>query len=96
MIQCDTINYNVLQVINMATINARISEELDKSLAMLAQSLDRSKSYIVNKALESYIREHLEDLEDAKIALARVKNPNRVSLNSNEMRSRILARTKNV
>jgi len=99
MLQCDTVCYNQLQCNTgkyMTTINARIPEELDKSLASLAHTLDRSKSYIINKALESYIREHLEDLEDAEIALASMNDPNRKLYTSEEVEAKLQERIKNV
>ena len=37
-------------------INARVSPELKKALEDKARELDRSESYIINKALEAYLR----------------------------------------
>ena len=69
----------------MAIINARISEDLDKSLSMLAQVLERSKSYIINKAIKQYIVEQLEDMEDAEIALQRINDPSQKFYTSDEV-----------
>lgn len=37
-------------------INARVSPELKKALEAKARELDRSESYIINKALEAYLK----------------------------------------
>ena len=69
----------------MAIINARIPDALDESLSTIAKTMDRSKSYIILKAIENYIREELEDIEDAEIALERIRNPNRKFLTLEEV-----------
>lgn len=79
----------------MAIINARISDELDKSLSMLAEALERSKSYIINKALQQYIMEQLEDMEDAEAALESMKDTNQKFYTSEEV-DKILRNRSNV
>ena len=69
----------------MAIINARISEELNNSLSVLAKSLDRSKSYVIAKAIQNYVIEQLDDLEDAEIALSRMNNQDRELYTSEEV-----------
>lgn len=39
-----------------ATITARVSPVLKKALEDKARELDRSESYIINKALEAYLK----------------------------------------
>lgn len=54
------------------TISVRLPEDMAKRLDELAKSLDRSKTYIVTKAL----REYLEEYEDYLIALHRLNDKN--------------------
>jgi predicted DNA-binding protein len=61
----------------MTTITARIPDELDKSLSMLAQETERNKAYIIRKAIENYI----EEKADILIALSRIeKNEKTISI----------------
>ena len=53
----------------MTMITARIPDHLDKVLTILAKETDRNKSYIVKRALESYI----EEKADLLIALSRLE-----------------------
>ncbi|MCC8407135.1 MAG: ribbon-helix-helix domain-containing protein [Rickettsia endosymbiont of Sceptobius lativentris] len=50
----------------MARLNLSIPDELNNSLAWSAKNLDRSKGYIVRKAIEYYLQEMQEDMEDTK------------------------------
>lgn len=49
-------------------VSVRLPEDIAKRLDELAKSLDRSKTYIVTKALKEY----LEEYEDYLIALHRL------------------------
>jgi RHH-type rel operon transcriptional repressor/antitoxin RelB len=51
-------------------VSIRLPEDVAKRLDELAKSLDRSKTYIVTKAL----REYLEEYEDYLIALHRLND----------------------
>ncbi|MCC8461766.1 MAG: hypothetical protein LN546_00925 [Rickettsia endosymbiont of Ecitomorpha arachnoides] len=51
----------------MARLNLSIPDELNNSLAWSAKNLDRSKGYIVRKAIEYYLQEMQEDMEDTFI-----------------------------
>jgi len=51
-------------------VSVRLPEDVAKRLDELARSLDRSKTYIVTKAL----REYLEEYEDYLIALHRLND----------------------
>jgi predicted transcriptional regulator len=53
----------------MSTITARISDELDKALTEVAKSTERSKSFIISKAIQNYVLELQEDIEDYKDAM---------------------------
>lgn len=52
----------------MSTITARISDELDKALTEVARLKERSKSFIISKAIQNYVLELQEDIEDYKDA----------------------------
>ena len=51
-------------------ISVRLPEELVEKLDRLAESLDRSKTYIIKRALQEY----LEEYEDYLIALHRLND----------------------
>ena len=48
----------------METLNVRISDDLNDTLVKSAAYLDRTKGYLVRKALEEYLLELQEDIED--------------------------------
>jgi len=52
-------------------ISATIEKKLLSKLDALAEETERNRSWIIGKAVESY----LEDLEDLKIAKQRLKEP---------------------
>lgn len=49
-------------------ISVRLPEEITKKLDQIADELERSRSFIIQKALESY----LEEYADLQIALERL------------------------
>ena len=51
-------------------VSVRLPEELSKKLNRLAKSLDRSKTYIITRALDEY----LEEYEDYLIAVNRLND----------------------
>ncbi len=53
----------------MSTITARIPDSLDKALTEVAKSTERSKSFIVLKAIQNYVLELQEDIEDYNDAI---------------------------
>jgi RHH-type rel operon transcriptional repressor/antitoxin RelB len=53
------------------TISVRLSPELAERLDRIARETERSKSFVVQKALESY----LEEFADLHVALDRFHNP---------------------
>ena len=69
----------------MITISAQVPDDLNNSLQFVAKTLERSKSFIIIKAIEEYIREQLEDIEDAEEDLIRKNNPNRTFYTSEEV-----------
>ena len=48
----------------MVGLSIRISEELNNALNKSAEYLDKSKCYLVREALEIYLQELQEDIED--------------------------------
>jgi RHH-type rel operon transcriptional repressor/antitoxin RelB len=64
------------------SISLRISEQLFSELEKIAQITDRSKSYLVKKAIEQYLKEYA----DYKIALDRLHDKDDKILSSQQMR----------
>jgi len=52
----------------------RLKPELEQRLASLAERTGRTKTFYAREAIES----HLEDLEDAYIAIQRLEQPERI------------------
>ena len=65
-----------------ATVSVRLPDDLAKGLEDLAQTIDRSKTYIIKKALETY----LEEYSDYLIALERLHDKDDKVISSNEMK----------
>ncbi len=63
-------------------ISVRIPDELAEQLEGVAKETDRPRSYIIQKALESY----LEDIADLQIALDRLRDKGDPLVTSAEMR----------
>ena len=53
----------------MVVLNVRVSDELSNYLVKTAKYFDISKSYLVRKAIESYMQELQEEIEDYNDAL---------------------------
>ncbi len=63
-------------------ISIRIPDDLAKQLAGVAKETDRPRSYIIQKAIESY----LEDIADLQIALDRFRDKSDPLVTGAEMR----------
>lgn len=61
----------------MTVITARISDDLDSVLSSIAKSMQRSKSFIVCKAIERYVIAAQEDIDDLQGALESLKTNDR-------------------
>ena len=48
----------------MSTITARIPDDLNAALTEVAKQTERSKSHIILKAIQNYVLELQEDIED--------------------------------
>jgi len=63
-------------------VSVRLPEDLLKELDQLAQETERPRSFIIQKALESY----LEDQADLQIALDRFRDKSDKIISSNDLR----------
>ncbi len=68
-----------------SSLTIRIPDEIARRLDALARSLDRPKSYIVKKAMESYLDEYADYL----IALERLHDKDDAIISSEELRRRL-------
>lgn len=75
----------------MYTISANIPNELHDALSKVAKAMERPKTFLINKAIEQYVREAEEDIEDVEIALTRMQNSDRKFYTSEEVKSFIEA-----
>ena len=66
-------------------ISIRIPDELASELDSVARETDRPRSYIVQKALESYI----EDYADLQIALDRLHDGTDETISGKELRKKL-------
>ena len=71
----------------MSVITARIPDNLNEALSKVAKIMERPKTFLILKAIEQYIREAEEDIEDAEIALAVMKDKNMKRYTSEEIKS---------
>lgn len=58
----------------MSVITARIPDTLNKALAEVAKAMERPKSFIVLKAIQNYVLELQEDIEDCNDAMEALKD----------------------
>ncbi|MGI0084562.1 MAG: type II toxin-antitoxin system RelB family antitoxin [Nitrososphaerales archaeon] len=63
----------------------RLSSSTAKRLDRLAKEIDRTKSQLINKALEEY----LEEYEDYLIAIGRLNDKNDKIISEKEMRNKL-------
>jgi RHH-type rel operon transcriptional repressor/antitoxin RelB len=68
-----------------SSLTIRIPDNIARRLDALARSLDRPKSYIVKKAMESY----LDEYSDYLIALDRLRDKDDAIISSEELRRRL-------
>ncbi|MFO7950294.1 MAG: ribbon-helix-helix domain-containing protein [Candidatus Fermentibacteraceae bacterium] len=67
------------------SVSVRLPEELAKELAELAKESERSRSFLIQKALEAY----LEDQADLQISMDRLHDPTDPIISVDEMRTEI-------
>jgi len=66
-------------------VSVRLPETLEEALERLARTLDRPKTYLIRKALETYLAEYA----DYQIALERLRNKDEELLSGTELRKRL-------
>jgi RHH-type rel operon transcriptional repressor/antitoxin RelB len=73
-------------VIEISTsVSIRLPDDMADSLKSLSEAIDRSKAYIIKKALQAY----LEDYSDYLIAQERLNDKNDKVVSCDEMRELI-------
>ena len=76
----------------MARLKLSIPDELNNTLTVSAKILDRSKGYVVRKAIKYYLQEMQEDVLDAEIALARMNDEHQKLYTSEEFDIKLKAK----
>jgi RHH-type transcriptional regulator, rel operon repressor / antitoxin RelB len=66
-------------------VSVRIPEHLAAELGEVASATERSKSFVIQKALEAY----LEKQADSRIALDRLNDPTDATISLEDMRSEL-------
>jgi len=67
------------------SITVRLPDDIAESLEALAKALDRPKSYLVKKAMETYLSEYADYL----MALERLQDKDDRVISSGELRKRL-------
>jgi predicted DNA-binding protein len=68
-----------------SSVSIRLPDEIAHKLENLASDIERSKTYIILKAIESYLQEYTDYL----IALERLRDKDDEIISSDEMRERL-------
>jgi RHH-type rel operon transcriptional repressor/antitoxin RelB len=68
-----------------SSVSVRISDDLVKRLDELAKETERSRSFLIQKALEAY----LDELADLQIALDRLRDVTDPIISIDEMREEL-------
>ncbi len=69
----------------VGAICIRLPGNVLKEVAEIAEALDRTKSYLIRKAVEQYIEEYA----DYRIALDRLRNKDDAIISSKELKKRL-------
>jgi RHH-type rel operon transcriptional repressor/antitoxin RelB len=70
------------------SVSLRLPEDIVIQLDEVAENIDRSKSYLIKKAIEQY----LEEYADYQIALDRLNDKDDKIISSKEMRKRLASK----
>jgi len=88
---CITFKYKYYNVLHGDTIpisvSLRLPDDVHAQLEDIAEDTDRSKSYLIKKAIEQY----LEEYADYQLAIDRLNNKDDEIISSDEMRKRLAA-----
>ena len=77
-------------VIQLPTsVSIRIPDDIHEQLEEIAEDTDRSKSYLIKKAIEKY----LEEFADYQLALDRINDKDDEIISSKELRKRLGSRS---
>ena len=68
-----------------SSVSVRISDDLVKRLDELAKETERSRSFLIQKALEAY----LDELADLQVALDRLRDATDPIISIDEMRKEL-------
>ena len=68
-----------------SSVSVRLREETAKALEKLSRLTDRPKTYFIEKALESYLREYA----DYQVALDRLRDKDDPVISSPELKKRL-------
>lgn len=71
------------------SVSLRLPKDVHKQLEEIAIDTDRSKSYLIKKAIEQYLDEHA----DYQITLDRLNDKDDEIISSKELRKRLAARS---
>ena len=71
------------------SISLRLPEDIHEQLEDIAEGTDRSKSYLIKKAIEQY----LEEYADYQLALDRLNDKDDEIISSRELRKRLATRS---
>ncbi len=71
------------------SVSLRLPKDVHEQLEEIAIDTDRSKSYLIKKAIERYLDEHA----DYQIALDRLNDKDDEIISSKELRKRLAARS---
>ena len=76
-------------VIQMSvSVSLRLPEEVHEQLEEIAEDIERSKSFLIKKAIEQYLDEYV----DYRIALDRSNDKDDEIISSKELRKRLASR----
>ena len=67
------------------TVSVRLPDKILNELEILTNTIDRSRTYIIRKAIETYLHEYA----DYQIALERLNDKDDEIISSEEMRKRL-------
>ena len=75
---------NIIRILN---ISIRLPENIHDQLEEISEGTERSKSYLIRKAIERY----LEEYADYRIAIDRLHDKDDETISSKELRKRLAA-----
>ncbi len=63
----------------MSTMSVRVPDEIDKKLALLAKSTDRTKSWLVNQSIQDYLAREAWQIAEIEKSLVEADSEDFVS-----------------